>query len=84
VRVIVLLLAVVMMTGATAQVACASPDVMTAVDDAPDLGTPIVPDPAVIPVPERRMPVRIEALPPAHGRMHALLVFRPPRLIASR
>jgi len=84
VRVIALLLSVMMMTGAVGQV-CASPDVTSAVDDAPDLDTPALPAPAVAPLPDLREPVSIEAPPAcACGRMHAVLVFRPPRLVASR
>jgi hypothetical protein len=85
VRVIVLLLAVIMMTGAMTQPASASPGVVTAVEPASDIDTPVMPEPVVLPAPERRAPVRIEA-PPAStcGRTHAVLVFRPPRLVASR
>lgn len=82
---IVLLLAAVMMTGAMTQAACASPDVVSAVDPASDVDTPVVPEPAVMSAPEPLRPVRIEApQAPAPGRMHAVLVFRPPRLVASR
>ena len=86
---IVLLLAAVMaigmMTGAMTQAACASPDVVSAVDPASDVDTPVVPEPAVMSAPEPQRPVRIEATQaPALGRMHAVLVFRPPRLVASR
>ena len=84
-RVLVLLLAVILMTGTMTQTACASPDVMTAVDPASDVDTPVMAEPAVMPGPERRAPVRVEAPPaPTRGRVHAVLVFRPPRLVASR
>ncbi|HZJ66999.1 MAG TPA: hypothetical protein VFD36_26015 [Kofleriaceae bacterium] len=84
-RVIVLLLAAVIMTGAMTQGACASPDVVSAVDPASDVDTPVVPEPAVMSAPVPQRPVRIEATQaPALGRMHAVLVFRPPRLVASR
>jgi len=84
VRVLALLLSVMMMTGAMGQV-CASPDVTGVVDNAPDLDTPALPAPVAVPLPDRREPVCIEApLMCACGRMHAVLVFRPPRLVASR
>jgi len=84
VRVIALVLSVMMMTGAREQV-CASPDVTSAVDDAPDLDTAVLPAPVDVPLPDRRSPVCVEApLARACGRMHAVLVFRPPRLVASR
>ena len=86
---IVLLLAAIMtigmMTGAMTQSACASPDVVGAVDPAADVDTPVVPEPAVMPAPAPRRPVCIEAPQVStRGRMHAVLVFRPPRLVASR
>ena len=82
---IVLLLAAVIMTGAMTQAAFASPDVVSAVDPASDVDTPVVPEPAVMSAPVPQRPVRIEATQaPALGRMHAVLVFRPPRLVASR
>ena len=91
VRLIALLLAIVMMTGAAAQVAGASPDVTGvvagAIDDAPGLDPPIVPEAVAVamPVPDTEAPVVIEAPPSiASGRMHAVLVFRPPRRLASR
>lgn len=88
-RVIVLLLAAIMaigmMTGAMTQTACATPGVACMVDPAFDVDTPVVPEPTVMSAPLHRVPVRIEApQAPAHGRMHAVLVFRPPRLVASR
>ncbi len=82
-RVIALLLAVMMMTGARAQV-WASPDVTSVVDDAPDEGHAL-PVSVAVPLPERRELVCIEAPgSPARGRLHAVFVFRPPRLFASR
>jgi hypothetical protein len=85
VRVIVLLLAVIMMTGTAVQVATASPDVASEIDDAPDVGAPVMQAHVAVPVPGCRGPIRIEAPPAsARGRMHAVLVFRPPRLVASR
>jgi hypothetical protein len=84
VRVIALLLSVMMMMGARGQV-CASPDVTSVVDDAPDLDTPVLPVPVAVPLPDLRKSVCIEApLACARGRTHAVLVFRPPRLVASR
>jgi len=84
VRVIALLLAVMMMTGARGQV-WASPDVTSVVDDAPDRDVPVQPASVAVPLPERREPVCIEApRSPARGRLHAVFVFRPPRLFASR
>jgi hypothetical protein len=85
VRVIALLLAVMMMTGAATQV-CASPDVTSAVDDDfQSLDTPILPAPIVVPRPDRAQPVSACAPGTAvHGRRHAVLVFRPPRPVASR
>ena len=78
-RVVALLLAVMMMTGAAAQ-ASAMADPASEVDDAPDLVMPIPPEPVAVAAPESRAPVRIEApLSPACGRMHALVIFRPPR-----
>ena len=74
-----------MMTGAATQLAWASPDAATVVDDGHDLDAPIVPEVAVVPLPLRRLAVCVEAPPsPASGRMHAVLVFRPPRALASR
>jgi hypothetical protein len=84
VRIIVLLLAVMMMTGNAAEV-CASPDVASMVDDASNLDPPILPAEVTVPLPDRQEPVCIEApRSPSCGRMHAVLVFRPPRLFASR
>jgi hypothetical protein len=85
VRVIALLLAVVMMTGAATQV-CASPDVAGAVDDdAPGLDPAVLPEPVAVPLPDRREPVSTCApRPVAPGRMHAVFVFRPPRPVTSR
>jgi hypothetical protein len=83
VQMIALLLAVLMMTGGTAQV-CASPEVTSLVDDAPELDAPILPARVTAP-PVLREPVCIEA--PrclARGRTHAVFVFRPPRQVASR
>jgi hypothetical protein len=79
VRLIALLLTVMMMTGTAAQV-CASPDVAGAIDDAPDLVMPAVPEPVEVARPAHRPVVQIEAPPePGLGRMHAVLIFRPPR-----
>jgi len=86
VRIITLLLAVMMMTGAAGQVG-ASPGATSAVcvDDTPALDTPVLPEPVTVPLPDRQDPVCIEApSAPAVGRMHAVLIFRPPRLVASR
>ena len=84
-RVIVLLLAVILMTGTVAQTACASPDVVSAVEPAPDVDTPVMPEPALMPEPAGRGPDRSEVpSAPTRGRMHAVLVFRPPRPVTSR
>lgn len=83
-RIVVLLLAVMMMTGSAAQV-CASPDDASIVDDAPSLDPPILPVQVTAPLPDLPERARSFAPPsPANGRMHAVLVFRPPRLFASR
>jgi hypothetical protein len=85
VRVIVLLLAVVMMAGIAGQAASASPDAISAVDETPDVDTPVVVESAVVQIPERQPPMRVDGpAVPTHGRMHAVLVFRPPRLVTSR
>jgi hypothetical protein len=90
VRLIVLVLAIVMMAGTVAQVHAAA-DVACALtaaagaDDVPDVATPIVPEPVTVVRPDVRTPVQIEApLSTPRGRMHAVLIFRPPRLVASR
>jgi hypothetical protein len=74
-----------MWAGVAGQVASASPDVICAVDDAPDVDTPALVESAVTLVPERQPPIHVAgpSAPPL-GRMHAVLVFRPPRLLASR
>ncbi|HEV7555986.1 MAG TPA: hypothetical protein VGO00_11050 [Kofleriaceae bacterium] len=87
-RVITLLLAaVVMMTAATAsQADFASPDdVAYAVDDSPDLDTPIIPAVVAVPMPDQReLTSVIEGPSIDRGRVHAASVFRPPRIVASR
>lgn len=88
-RALTLLLAVILMTGAAAQV-CASPDVASAavLDDAPDVdpvGPCALAVPLVVPRPDRQ--VRSTGCAPRSspsGRMHAIVVFRPPRLVSSR
>jgi len=78
-RVIALLLAVMMMTGSAVQV-YAQADTASEVDDAPALLVPTAPVPLAVVAQEGRAPARIEApLAPVSGRMHAVLVFRPPR-----
>jgi hypothetical protein len=78
-RVVALLLAVMMMTGAAAQ-ASALANPASEVDDAPYVVVPIAPEPVAVAIPERRAPARIEApWAPACGRIHALVIFRPPR-----
>jgi hypothetical protein len=85
VRAIVLLLAVLMLTGVVGQVASASPDAVCAVDNVPDVDTPALVESAVTLVPERQPPIHVAGTSaPPLGRMHAVLVFRPPRLLASR
>jgi len=87
-RVITLLVAaVVMMTAATAsQADIASPDdIASAVDDTPDLDTPIVPTVIAVPAPEQHEVVCVLEGPSIdRGRVHAVTVFRPPRRVASR
>jgi hypothetical protein len=89
-RFLALLLAVAMLTGAVVQASAApGPAAATCVlDDAPD-GPDL--DPAIIPVavavvPPLGPPVIRCAAPPlaAAGRRHAVRVFRPPCLLASR
>lgn len=83
-RIVALLLAVLMMTGAAAQV-CASPDVASEIDDAPDQEMPIVPAMVAAPRPGLGSPISIEAPRSlGRGRLLAVFVFRPPRLVASR
>jgi len=84
VRIITLLLAVMMMMGSAGQV-CTSSGAPSAVcvDDTLDLDTPVLPAPVTVPLPSCQEPVCIEAFPAcAGGRMHAVLVFRPPRRVA--
>jgi hypothetical protein len=84
VRILALLLAVIMMTGAAAQV-CASPDTANEIDEALDLDMPALPAPVTVPLPDPREPVCIEApCSLGRGRLLAVFVFRPPRLVASR
>jgi hypothetical protein len=79
VRVLAWLLAVLMMTGTAAQV-CASPDTAASIDDAPDLVMPATPEPVAVARPVYRPVAQIEApRAPSLGRMHAVLIFRPPR-----
>jgi hypothetical protein len=84
VRITGLLLAVMMVTGRVGEV-WASPDVTSVVDDTPDLDLQLPLTEVTIHVLEPWLPTYISA-PPLHssGRMHAVLVFRPPRLVASR
>ena len=82
-RLIAWLLAVIMMTAAAAQV-CASQDVAgagaAASDDAPDVVMSAIPEPVAVARPEHRPIVQIEAPPERSlGRVHAVLIFRPPR-----
>ena len=84
-RVIVLLLAVILMTGTVVQTASASPDVATAVEPVPDVDTPVMAESALMTEPGDRGPDRSEVpRAPTRGRMHAVLVFRPPRVVTSR
>jgi hypothetical protein len=85
-RIFALLLAVLMMAGAAAQ-ACASPDVASEceIDDAPAVDTPVLPVAVAVPRPDLREPICIEAPRSlGRGRLLAVLVFRPPRLVAAR
>ena len=83
-RAIVLLLAVLMLTGVAGHIASAS-DVVCAVDDVPDVDTPALVESVVMLAPERQSPIRVdEPRASTRGRTHAVLVFRPPRLLTSR
>jgi hypothetical protein len=88
-RVIGLVLAIVMMTGAAVQV-CASPGASSAAacaidDDPPALDPAVLPSVVAVPLPDRRVPAASCAPhQDAPGRLHAVFVFRPPRPIASR
>ena len=84
-RVLVLLLAVILMTGTVAQTACASPDLVSAVEPVADVETPIMPESTLMPGSGDRGSDRSEVpSAPTRGRMHAVLVFRPPRPLTSR
>lgn len=90
---IALLLAVVVVTGAAAQV-WASPDTTSAPisaptsaidDDGPGLLPAVLLEPVAVPLPDRREPVGTCApRRDVPGRLHAVFVFRPPRPVASR
>jgi hypothetical protein len=74
-----------MLAGVAGHAASASPDVVSAVDEVPDVDAPALVESAVMPTPERQSPIRVERpSAPTRGRMHAVSVFRPPRLFASR
>lgn len=84
VRLIALLLAVMMMTGTAAEVH-AAPGIVVMIDDAPDQDLPSLPEPVDAARPDHRPPILIEApRAPAPGRTHAVMIFRPPRFVASR
>lgn len=84
-RIIVLVLAVLMMTGAAGQAVEASPEVASLIDDAPNQDPPILPVQVMVPLLDLQAPIRTCApRSRSRGRMHAVFVFRPPRLIASR
>jgi hypothetical protein len=80
VRLIALLLAVMMMTGTAAEV-CAASDIIVAIDDAPDLDMPNLLEPSELARPDHRSPIQSSSAPGASalGRMHAVMIFRPPR-----
>jgi len=78
VRLIALLLAVMMMTGATAP-AVGATDAISAVDDAQDHDAPLLPAPIAVVTPERRALGFLARSAPERGRLHAVRVFRPPR-----
>ena len=88
-RIFALLIAICMVTG-TATRAYASLDgvfdVPSEIDDAVDAAVmPRVSEPIALAVPRRPQPICIEAPgSPIGGRMHAVLIFRPPRPTASR
>jgi hypothetical protein len=88
-RIFALLLAIGMVTG-TATRAYASLDgafdVPSEIDDAVDAAVlPRVAEPIPVAVPQRPQPICSSAPgSPIGGRMHAVLIFRPPRLLASR
>lgn len=76
-RIVALLLAIVMMAGCAAQL-CDGPDVISVVDDVPDMVAPRLAG-VELARPDHRPATAIEApLAPA-GRAHAVLIFRPPR-----
>lgn len=89
IRFLTLLLAVIVMTGVVAQGSAqagpASALVIDQAPDAPDL------DPVVLPICRELVPATVASrvvTPPVPavvtGRRHAVVVFRPPRLIAAR
>jgi hypothetical protein len=84
VRVIAVLLAVLMMMGFGAQVVHEIAEVASVVDDAADPNPPVVSAPVAEPPPRDPTAAGTATLAPVHGRMHAVLVFRPPRPFASR
>lgn len=95
-RVLAWLLAVVIVTGTAARAQAslgAAGDVGYAVDseggldglDGLDGMMPHGADPVPVATPDGPDPVRIEASRSlTRGRMHAVLIFRPPRVVASR
>jgi hypothetical protein len=84
VRIIVLLLAVLVVTGNAAEV-CASPDVTSMLEEAPTPDPLILPVEVMVPGPSLQVPVRSDVPPvDSRGRRYAMFVFRPPRLFASR
>jgi hypothetical protein len=86
VRLIAFLLTVIVMTATAAEVRASTAIVASlAVDDAPELDLPNLPEPVAATRPDHRQPILIKApRAPAPGRMHAVMIFRPPRLLASR
>jgi hypothetical protein len=83
-RVLTLLVAVVMMVGATSPVDVpVADDVASAVDAAPDVPVPPAVTPTIAEPPH--VVIGRSDVPSTHaGRFHAVTVFRPPRLFASR
>ena len=82
IRVIAFVLALLMAAGAASATVVASPDVAGVVDDgAPDLEPAVVVVTAVVLAAPARRELRPIAAPPAaaHGRLHGVSVFRPPR-----
>ncbi|TMQ04168.1 MAG: hypothetical protein E6J90_52110 [Deltaproteobacteria bacterium] len=85
-RVLAILLAIVMAAGATVPTASAASDVAALIDDGapdPDLAVAVVPVVLVVPARCELGQIVAPRVDPC-GRLHQVVVFRPPRQIASR